>query len=67
MNGYVMPELTKEEIRRMTKTVVQRVAAKKLFPATPLNAQSSRSDRQVLFQQASRKAMRVISRVITFR
>ena len=31
MNGYVMPELTKEEIRRMTKTVVQRVAAKNCF------------------------------------
>ena len=36
MNGYVMPELTKEEIRRMTKTVVQRVAAKKIVSSDPV-------------------------------
>lgn len=30
MTTYVMPELTKEEIRKMTKSVVQGVAAKKI-------------------------------------
>ena len=45
MNIYVMPELTKEEIRRMTKTVVQGVAAKKI-----VSSGAARCDEQPIRQ-----------------
>lgn len=41
MNVDIMPELTKDEIRRMTQSVIQSVAAKKIVSSKPTIDQAS--------------------------